>query len=225
MHTIVEARKNGASRVVTHQIGAWRQDPCELGARSLEMHKADTPVGANRCGPRCINSVNAVCGRPNLRRIGGSGVLCRFYDATSEKRSPKSRHLSNACHCSHHVLAPRVHDLGPLRKGLRSRHAAVVSCGVEDARALGDRTCLGCDRRGVQLCITRAVGGRSRSDAPEKAPLEVWSAGHRGSVLLRLRLHHVRQSRVHLACAARLSSAGNARSSRVVSVFLQRCAP
>jgi len=28
MRTIVEARKNGASRVVTRKVGAWRQEPC-----------------------------------------------------------------------------------------------------------------------------------------------------------------------------------------------------
>ena len=62
---------------------------------------------------------------------GNSGALCRLHGALSEKRSPESRHLSNACHCTHHVLAPGVHNLGPLRKGLRSSQAAVASCGVE----------------------------------------------------------------------------------------------
>ena len=189
------------------------------------MRTADAPVGASRCGPMCINSVNAVRGRPNLRSHGSSGAFCSHSMLHQRERAPESRHLSNACHCAHHVLAPRVHDLGPQRKGLpveTSNGGVRRGC---NTHALGVTTCFGCDWRGVQLGVARAAGGWSRSDAPEKAPLEVRPAGPRGSVLLRLCLHHACQSRVHLARAARLSSGRNARSSRLSCVFMQRCVP
>ena len=76
------------------------------------------PVGASRCGPRCMSSVKDACGSPKLR-AHVSRSSCAKVGRSAFSHAPQRRHLRYRGHGVDHVRAPLVHRLRPLRKRLR----------------------------------------------------------------------------------------------------------
>jgi hypothetical protein len=97
------------------------------------------PVGASKCGPKCMSSVNAARGSPNLRGhiIHGRCTPLAAHHNAACQRSPESSHFGDAGNCVEHVRAPQVHNFGPLRKRLRIVwHVRGVSGAAYEHRAI-----------------------------------------------------------------------------------------